>query len=61
LLSNPSPFPDPIEQQNNPSHLRGALRAWAEAALQDSGYQPAAHQLYLSAELENWRPATSTG
>jgi hypothetical protein len=32
--------------------LRGALRAWAEAALQDSGYRPAAHHLYLIAELE---------
>lgn len=43
---------DPIEQQDNRSHLRGALRVWAEAALQDDGYQPAAHHLYLISELE---------
>ena len=43
---------DPIEHPHNPSPLRGALRAWAEAALQDSGYQPAAHHLYLISELE---------
>jgi predicted phage terminase large subunit-like protein len=49
---NPNPAQDPIEQQHTPGRLRGALRAWAEAALQDSGYRPAAHHLYLIAELE---------
>ena len=45
-------LPVPIENQHTPSHPRAALRAWAEAALQDSGYRPAAHHLYLIAELE---------
>jgi predicted phage terminase large subunit-like protein len=35
------------------SRLRGTLRAWAEEALKDSGYRPAAHHLYLVSELEN--------
>ena len=49
---NPKPLPCPIEHHHTPTHLRGALRTWAEAALQDSGYQPAAHHLYLISELE---------
>jgi predicted phage terminase large subunit-like protein len=49
---HPNPSPVPIEQQDNPSHYRGALRVWAEAALQESGYRPAAHHLYLISELE---------
>ena len=55
---NPNPSPAPIEHQHNSTHLRGALRAWAEAALQDSGYQPAAHHLYLIAELEKLAAGT---
>src|SRR6202012_3107009 len=46
------PLPAPIDQQHNPTHLRDALRDWAQAALRDSGYQPAAHHLFLIAELE---------
>ncbi len=49
---NPKPLPCPIEHHHTQTHLRGALRTWAEAALQDSGYQPAAHHLYLISELE---------
>ena len=52
IPTHPNPRPDPIEHQHPPTHPHGALRAWAEAALRDSGYQPAAHHLLLIAELE---------
>ena len=45
---------DPIENTlYQESRLRGTLRAWAEEALRNSGYRPAAHHLYLVSELEN--------
>jgi predicted phage terminase large subunit-like protein len=45
---------DPIENTLYlRGRLRGTLRAWAEEALRDSGYRPAAHHLYLVSELEN--------
>jgi predicted phage terminase large subunit-like protein len=34
------------------SRVRGSLRAWADEALEDTGYHPAAHQIYLMSELE---------
>jgi predicted phage terminase large subunit-like protein len=34
------------------SQVRGSLRSWAEEALTDTGYRPAAHHLYLLSELE---------
>ena len=50
---SPIPTPSaPIEHHPTPTHLRTALRAWVDAALQDSGHQPAAHHLFLIAELE---------
>jgi predicted phage terminase large subunit-like protein len=33
------------------SRIRGTLRSWAEEALGDTGYRPAAHHLYLISEL----------
>jgi predicted phage terminase large subunit-like protein len=34
------------------SQIRGTLRSWAEEALRDTGYRPAAHHLYLISALE---------
>jgi predicted phage terminase large subunit-like protein len=44
---------DPIEQTLYVrSRIRGTLRAWAEEALNDTGYRPAAHHLHLVSALE---------
>jgi hypothetical protein len=44
---------DPIEQTFFVrSQIRGTLRSWAEEALRDSGYRPAAHHHHLISELE---------
>lgn len=44
---------DPIEQALFVrSRIRGTLRPWAEEALRDTGFRPAAHHLYLLSELE---------
>ena len=52
IITTTAPFQAPIEHQDTRSHYRGALRVWAEAALQNDGYRPAAHHLYLISELE---------
>jgi predicted phage terminase large subunit-like protein len=45
---------DPIEQTLFVrSQIRGTLRSWAEEALRDTGYRPAAHHLYLISALES--------
>src|ERR1700744_1465617 len=59
--------PSPCRERSNPisddsgpiehtlyarSRIRGTLRAWAEEALKDTGYSPAAHHLYLISQLE---------
>jgi hypothetical protein len=44
---------DPIEQLlYSKGRIRGSLRTWAEEALKETGYRPAAHHLHLLSELE---------
>jgi predicted phage terminase large subunit-like protein len=44
---------DPIEQLLYlKGRIRGSLRSWAEEALKETGYRPAAHHLHLISELE---------
>jgi hypothetical protein len=44
---------DPIEQKLfQRSNIRGTLRSWAEEALKDTGYRPAARHRYLISQLE---------